>query len=107
MASLRSSAVKALGAILLLAFCGCDSPSAPKTGSLVLTIVGLPAGTDAAITVTSPTGTTTPLTKAATLSDLPPGNYTVMAGLVTDKNDKYTAANSPLTAIVTAGASTV
>src|SRR2546429_554075 len=100
MAPLRS-AVKAFGAILLLAFFGCDSPSAPKTGSLVLTIVGLPPGTDAAITVTGPTGTSTLITKAETLSDLPPGTYTVAAGVVTDKNDKYTATNSPLTATVT------
>lgn len=107
MAPLKSSIVKILGATLLLAFFGCDSPSAPKTGSLVLTIVGLPAGTDAAITVTGPTGTSTPLTKAGTLSDLPPGNYTVTAGIVTDKNDKYTAANSPLTATVIAGGSAV
>jgi hypothetical protein len=107
MAPLRSSTVKALGAILLLAFFGCDSPSAPKTGSLVLAIQGLPTGTDAAVTVTGPTGTSIPITKAETLSDLPPGNYTVTASLVTDKNDKYTVANSPLIATVTPGQSTV
>ena len=101
MAPLRSSIVKALGATLLLAFFGCDSPSAPKTGSLVLSIQGLPAGTDAAITITGPTGTSTPATKAETLTDLPPGNYTVTASVVTDKDDKYTAANSPLIVTVT------
>lgn len=107
MAPLRSSIVRALGATILLAFFGCDSPSAPKTGSLVLTIAGLPPGTDAAITVTGPTGTSVPVTKAITLTDLPPGDYTVTARVVTDKTEEYTAPNSPLIATVTAGASTV
>ncbi|MFN2602457.1 MAG: hypothetical protein ABR582_06830 [Gemmatimonadaceae bacterium] len=71
--------VKAFGAIFLLAFFGCDSPSAPKTGSLVLTIQGLPPGTDAAIAITGPTGTTTPAAKGETLSNLPPGTYTITA----------------------------
>ncbi len=75
--SVVASAV--LGALFLTA-CGEGITAAPcdvtGTGNLTVTITGLPAGVDAAVTVTGPGGTTV-LTETGTLTAVSGGPYTI------------------------------
>ena len=64
-----------------LVACGGD-PVQPATGALQVDVVGLPAGTNAQITVEGPGGFTRQLTQSQTLSGLSVGSYTVSAGEV-------------------------
>lgn len=73
-------------------------------GALAVTIAGLPAGTDAAVTVTGPGGYNQPVTASETLSGLAPGQYTVTAIPVTDGADQYTPSPSSQTRTVAGGA---
>jgi hypothetical protein len=77
---------------------------APTTGDLRVTISGLPAGTNAAVTVTGPNGFSAPVTATATLTGLVPGSYTVTAADVTSGGTRYTPAPASATATLTAGA---
>ena len=72
------------------------------TGSLSITISGLPAGTDAAVTVTGPNGFTQQVTATATLTGLAPGNYALTAAELTSGGTKYTA--SPASRTITVAA---
>ncbi|MFN2397227.1 MAG: sorbosone dehydrogenase family protein [Gemmatimonadaceae bacterium] len=66
--------------ILLTALCACsDAATAPNSGSLSVAILGLPAGTNAAVTVTGPGGFTRTLASSATIQDLEAGTYTISA----------------------------
>jgi hypothetical protein len=67
--------------LLLLALLACDGgPSGPSTGgSLRVTILGLPTGSAATVTVTGPGGFNQPLTSTQTLTQLSPGSYAVTA----------------------------
>jgi hypothetical protein len=68
-----------------------DSPAAPKTGSLAITIVGLPTGVTTALTVSGPTGSGFSRTLSATdtLANLAPGRYTIVASLVSHASGVY------------------
>lgn len=94
----------ALSATILFTFLACDSPAGPRTGSLALTVRGLPSGTDAAITVTGPNGTSQPITGTRTLSNLPPGTYTVQVAEVAA--DEIYRAAAPSTTITIAASLT-
>ena len=72
------------------------------TGILSITILGLPAGTDAAVTVTGPNGYTQQVTATATLTGLAPGNYALTAAELTSGGTKYTA--SPASRTITVAA---
>jgi hypothetical protein len=87
--------------LLLLALLGCDGgPSAPTTGgSLRVTILGLPTGSAATVTVTGPGGFNQGLTSTQTLSQLAPGSYAVTASDVNVGGAQYSP--SPLTQSVT------
>ena len=61
------------------------------TGSLAITISGLPAGSAAAVTVTGPNGYNQPMTASGLLSDLAPGSHTVTAVSVPFGGTTYTA----------------
>src|SRR5215213_2825636 len=66
--------------LLLLLVLGCDGgPSGPSAGSLQVTILGLPSGTAAAVTVTGPGDYNQPVNGTTTLAGLDPGVYTVKA----------------------------
>lgn len=71
-------------AIALFAWGGCNDPGDPDpvTGSLQLSIGGLPDTIDAAITLTGPNGYSAPVTRAQTLASLIPGTYTIAANQV-------------------------
>ncbi|KAB8050465.1 glucose dehydrogenase [Janthinobacterium rivuli] len=67
----------------LLAACGGgDATPAPGSGSLNVTIRGLPAGVAAAVTVTGPASYSKLLTASRTLDGLAPGAYAVSAASV-------------------------
>jgi hypothetical protein len=73
--------------------------------SLVITISGLPAGTDAAVTVSGPGGYSHQVTSSETLTGLGPGQYTLTALAVTSGSDQYSPAPSSQTKTVGVGAS--
>jgi hypothetical protein len=76
---------------------------AALTGSLAVTVTGLPAGTDAAVTVTGPDGYQAAVAATMTLDGLAPGQYTVSAGTVTSGQDAYTSTPSSRTVDLAAG----
>ncbi|MEG2030895.1 MAG: PQQ-dependent sugar dehydrogenase [Janthinobacterium sp.] len=71
--------------LALLAACGGghhDHPPGAATGSLTVTLGGLPAGVAGAVTVTGPASYSRQLTASTTLTDLAPGAYAVGAASV-------------------------
>lgn len=93
--------------LALLSACGGgDDDPAPgtTTGSLALSIGGLPAGVAGAVTVTGPASYSKTLTASSTLTDLAPGAYTISAASVAQGTG--TLAPTPVTqqAQVNAGA---
>jgi hypothetical protein len=101
------------GAILVALAWACQPDGSPTqnrlTGSLAISVNGLPAASTAAITVSGPEGFRRVVTKSETLTDLPIGNYGIAATAVTVSGDGYapvTASQSvTLTANVVMGAS--
>lgn len=85
---------------LLLAFGGCGGgtevrigdPPVPVAATLSVAITGLPAGTDAVVRVTGPSGYAIDLAQSRTLSGLAAGSYTVSASPVTANGKIYSAA---------------
>ncbi|MBA3346778.1 MAG: hypothetical protein H0T44_15995, partial [Gemmatimonadales bacterium] len=74
------------------------------TGSLTVTITGLPDGTAAAVTVVSPNNFSQGVTETETLSDLQPGLYEVTVDEVTSGGTTYSATPPNRTVTVAAGA---
>jgi len=92
--------------LLALAACGSDDPVTPVTpanGTLAITVSGLPAGVNAAVTVTGPSSYTQSPTASATYS-VAPGSYTVTAAQVISNNVRYNAAVTGSPATVTSSA---
>lgn len=82
----------------LLAACGGghhDPVPAPDSGSLAVTIGGLPAGVAAAVTVTGPASYSRALTASATLTGLAPGAYAVNAASVVQGTGTGTISLAP------------
>jgi hypothetical protein len=68
---------------LLIVVLGCDGgPSGPTTGRLRVSVLGLPGGSTADVTVSGPSGFSQPVTATMTLTQLTPGTYTVTAATV-------------------------
>ena len=105
---LRAIAMTSLS-LLALAACGSDDPAGPVTpvtpanGTLVVTVSGLPAGVNAAVTVAGPSSYAQSPTASATYS-VAPGSYTVTAAQVTTNNVRYNAAITGSPATVTSSA---
>ncbi|MGH7470551.1 MAG: PQQ-dependent sugar dehydrogenase [Longimicrobiales bacterium] len=100
-----------LGLLLAVSACQSDAgdtitdpPDPPVTGSLAVTVTGLPAGTNAAIAITGPNGFSRALTASETIAGLSLGTYTVTASEVTTTDFRY--AGAPLTQSVTVAAGT-
>lgn len=74
------------------------------TGSLVISVSGLPAGINAAVTVTGPGNFTAPVAATTTLTGLDPGSYTVAAADVSGGGSQYVATPASSTVAVVAGA---
>jgi hypothetical protein len=89
---------------LLLLLLGCDGgPGGPSGSSLRVTVLGLPGGAAAAITVTGPGGFSQPATASQTFTQLTPGSYTVAASAVTFSTATY--APNPSTQTILVGGS--
>ncbi len=95
-----------LSALVLLILAGCAAPPAPPapTGSLQITITGLPTGQDADISVNGPQNYGTTLTQNTTLSGLTPGSYSIQAGtiIITTVTSEFVATITPSSADVIA-----
>lgn len=96
----HSSAV----AIICMVAISCEGPTAPKTGSLTLTITGLPTEIPAAVTIVTPKHAILTATSTETLPDLDPGTYQITAGNAS--NDRSTFAPSSVTSAVEVTAGT-
>lgn len=94
----------------LLASCGSshhhddDDPPGATTGSLAVTITGLPAGINGAVTVTGPASYSKLLTASSTLTDLAPGAYAVTAASVAYGTGSLAGTPATQQVQVTAGA---
>ena len=86
---------------LVIAVLACDGgPSGPSSPSLTVTILGLPTGTAAAVTVSGPDGFSQPATETQTFTQLTPGTYTVTATSVTVSAADYTPNPASQTVVV-------
>ena len=81
---------------------GSNSSSTRTTGSLAVTVGGLPAGSAAAIVVSGPSGFSRTLSASETLTELAPGSYDITAPQVTSGADKFGVSPTTQTASVTA-----
>ena len=93
----------------LLASCGSshhddDDPPGATTGSLAVTMAGLPAGVNGAVTVTGPASYSKLLTASSTLTDLAPGAYAVTATSVAYGTGSLAATPATQQVQVSAGA---
>jgi hypothetical protein len=94
--------------VLIVLAAGCSStPSGPSTGSLKLTVGGLPTGTAAAISVTGPGGFSQTVSATQTIADLAPGAYTVAASDVIVSGTAYSATPGSQVVSVNGGSTTV
>jgi hypothetical protein len=92
--------------LLLLVLAGCDGgPSGPSTpfGNLRVTVLGLPSGTAASVTVSGPNSFNQSLTGTRTFPQITPGSYTVSAASVTANSREYTPNPASQTIVVPAG----
>jgi len=97
-------ALRSLVLLCLVTACGGD-PTGPSSGSLEVSISGLPAGTAGSIHVSGPGGFGRDLGTTATLSDLTAGSYVVAATSVQAGGEAY--APSPASQTITVSASGV
>lgn len=79
------------------------TPAPPTTGSLTLTVAGLPSGMNAAITITGPSSFNQSATGSGSWSNLTPGTYTVAAAPAST----YLPSPATQTATVNAGQTAV
>lgn len=106
----RARQFTAVALVALVAACGGDDPvqptPTPQPGSLTVTISGLPAGTNASVTVTGPNSFSQTLTATQTLS-VPAGTYTIAATTITVAGDPFAPTIGPAaTATVTSSQTT-
>jgi reprolysin-like metallo-peptidase family M12B len=96
---------KPLFSLVLLAALACDGgPSGLATGNLSISVLGLPTGSSAAVTVTGPDGYTNSVSSTQTLSQLVSGTYTLAASNVIVGSTAYSA--TPASQSVFVGPST-
>jgi hypothetical protein len=81
--------------------CSTTGPTGPTTGSLQITVTGLPSG-PAAISVTGPAGFSQMVTATTTLTNLTPGLYTLAASPVVVSGSTYTSTPASSTVNVVA-----
>jgi glucose/arabinose dehydrogenase len=93
--------------LALLGSCGGGGsdhpPPGPTTGSLTVTIGGLPAGVAGAVTLSGPASYSKLLTASTTLTDLAPGAYTLGAASVVQGTGSLAPAPTTQQVQVTAG----
>ncbi len=90
--------------VLMLAAVACGGDSTgPDTGSLEISVTGLPGGTPANVSVVGPSGFSQAIVGPQTLTDLPPGSYTVTASPVSAGGEVYAADPASQSVTVTGG----
>jgi hypothetical protein len=104
----RATCAVFAAALLLLSGCaGAGDESAalgpPTTGSLSVSVDGLPSGVSGALSVTSPQGFQRTITGSETLTALHPGSYTIAANAILATDDRYVPAPVSQDVAVTAG----
>lgn len=99
----RAGNVLGVLAALLLTSCGGGSSTGPSTGSLALSISGLPGGTDGDVSVTGPGGYSRQVPRTETLAGLAPGSYTVAAADVSAGGSQYAPAPASQAVAVSGG----
>jgi hypothetical protein len=93
-----------LAGVLSLVLVACSGdPGGPSTGTLSVSIVGLPNGSSASVDITGPNGFVQTLTTSQSLTGLSPGVYTVAAGNVTVGAAIYSATPPTQTVAVVGG----
>jgi hypothetical protein len=82
---MNSAARSWLHSLLLLSLLGCGGgdPIGPSGNTLTVSILGLPNGASAAVSINGPNSYTQALTSSQTLTQLTPGAYTLTASSVT------------------------
>ena len=80
------------------------TPPPATSGSLTVTVSGLPAGVNPALRVTGPNNYLQDLTQSQTLANLAPGSYNVAASPVSSGGVTYQATPASQAATVSAGA---
>src|SRR5260370_39410010 len=98
-----------IGLVVFIACGGSSTPTPPpppppSSGELALTISGLPAGTNASVTVTGPGNFNQVVNATQTLTGLTPGNYTVTATHVMQAAYSYGRTVSRATATISTSA---
>ena len=83
------------------------SYTGPQTGSLELSILGLPSGVSANVSVTNLGGFSDSVTGNEVLSDLAPGTYRLESARVRDNQVRYLPEQNRQTVTVTAGETTL
>ena len=88
--------------LLSLAGLACDGgPSDPSSGTLALTVLGLPNGSAAAVTITGPDNFNQQASGTQTFTQLTPGNYTVTASNVIVGATEYIPSPASQTVVLT------
>jgi len=103
MISRKARAGTSLLLLLLAAACGGGGSTGPSSGSLAVSVSGLPGGSGADITVTGPEGFSRAVTGSTTLAGLTPGSYQVAAEVVSSGTQLFTPSPSSQTVGVSAG----
>jgi hypothetical protein len=92
-----------LGTFLLACGGGGGGPTGPVTGSLAVSVSGLPGGASAAVSITGPGAFSRSVTGTETLSNLTPGAYTLSASTVTVGGSAYAPTPSSQSVTVSEG----
>ena len=98
---------KPLLLLALFAALACDGgPSSLSTGNLSISVLGLPGGSSASVTVTGPNGYSQLVSGTQTLSQLVSGTYTLAASNVTVGSTVYSASPASQSVIIASSTAT-
>lgn len=89
--------------VALLAGAACADSAAPRPGTVVIRVDGLPAGVSAALTLSGASASAHTIGGSATLDGLAPGEYRLTAAAVTARESVYSPAISSATLHVRSG----
>jgi hypothetical protein len=89
-----------LSIIGLSIFAGCSDEDDATLGSIEITIIGLPSGATASVTVAGPGNFSTEVTSDQTIGDLPLGTYQIQVADATVGDDLYVSTESDITVVL-------
>jgi hypothetical protein len=101
--ALRARLTRTVAAALLAALTACGGDgSGPKTGSLGITVLGLPSGATASIKVTGTGGFSRAVSSSTSLTGVPVGTYTISAPDVSSGGNTWSPTAPTITVTVAA-----